>query len=203
MSSGWPIIGRLSVGPTAFSFTEGSINSNDFSISSNKLLDFSLNEEERLHVDLSNESLQNDLWTHMSRAVYGIVVPGTSTYLTIGNSAGHTSSVCYKCTQNDGNLCGGYCPPDTADYYNYYWLWNIHDMLKVKDGSINSYDPEPYDYGVLEVPYHTANHFDFGGATYDPTTNRLFISLLAGDNLSALAGQYSRVPLILVYEFLK
>jgi hypothetical protein len=203
MSSGWPIIGRLSVGPTAFSFTGGSINTTDLSIRSTKLLDFSLNEEERLHTDISNETLQNNLWTHLSRAVYGIVVPETSTYLTIGNSGGHTSSVCYKCSQNNGSLCGGYCSPDTADYYNYYWLWNIHDMLKVKEGSINPYDPKPYDYGVLEVPYHETRHYDFGGASYDPVSNRLFISLLKGDNLSALAGNYSRVPLILVYEFVK
>jgi hypothetical protein len=202
MSSGYPIIGRLSVGPTAFSFSEDDINTTGLNISSIKLLDFSLNEKERLHIDISNESLGNDIWTHLSRAVYGLVIPGTCSYLTIGNSGGHTNTVCYKCTQNDGNLCGGYCSPDTSDYYNYFWLWNIHDLLQVKNGELNAYDPRPYAYGNLDIPFHSNEHFDFGGASYDPLSNRLFVSLLKGDNLSAIEGQYDRPPLILVYKLI-
>lgn len=73
-------------------------------------------------------------------------MPGTRTYATFGHSGGHVCGVCYKCTQNNGNLCGGYCPPDANDNYQFYWLWDMNDLIQVKNDEIESFDVLPYDY---------------------------------------------------------
>jgi len=59
----------------------------------------------------------------------------------------------YKPTQSDGNVCGGPCPYDADDYYNYYWLWDVNDLLAVKNGTLNPHDVRPYDYGVFNAPF--------------------------------------------------
>ncbi len=195
-SSGIPIISRTSVGPSAFSFNHTELlEKTDAStpVSTTKLLDFSLGNP--LHDDLSNADRDNDIWTHLSRVVYGMVVPGTRTYLTIGQSGGHESGVCYKCTQNTGHLCGGYCAPDAEDYYHYYWLWDLQDLIDVKNGSKNSYDIRPYEYGEFTTPFATNN---FGGGTYDPVGKLLYLSVLKADREQ---GTYSNPPVIVAFSF--
>jgi hypothetical protein len=195
-SSGYPIISRLSVGPTAFVFDPtdivGSSGTPDF-VETTPLLDFSL--ANKLAEDLSNDNGDNDLWTHLSRAVYGFIAPGTRTYVTLGHSAGHDSGVCYKCTQDgQDNPCGGYCAPDPNDYYTYYWLWDVDDLVAVKEGSMQPHEVRPYDYGKWEIPFATAQ---LGGASYDAESNRLYVTAQKADREQ---GTYSNPPVIMVYE---
>lgn len=195
-SSGIPIISRTSVGPSAFSFNHSDLSGTDTvgdQVATTRLLDFSL--AHPLHDDLSNDSRTNSLWTHLSRVVYGLIVPGTRTYLTIGHSGGHTSGVCYKCTQSDGNLCGGYCARDAEDYYHYYWLWDINDLLEVDKGSKPSYAVKPYDYGVFPTPFATD---EFGGGTYDEVAGLLYLTVQKADREQ---GTYSNPPVVVAFSF--
>lgn len=195
-SSGIPIISRCSVGPSAFAFNAMDMVDNPSvpdPVPTVKLLNFSL--AQRLHDDLANASLENDVWTHLSRAIYGFIVPGSRTYATIGHSGGHASGVCYKCTQNDGTLCGGYCPPDADDYYHYYWLWDVNDLLAVKAGTMQSYDVRPYEYGVFPTPFDTRT---LGGGSFDPGTGKLYLTVQRVDTLQ---GTYSNPPVVAVYGF--
>ena len=195
-SSGIPIIGRTSVGPSAFVFDPLQIvgtNSTPDPVPTTKLLDFSLGNP--LHNDLSNSSRTNDIWTHLSRATYGFIAPGTRTYVTIGYSGGHASGVCYKCTQNNGNLCGGYCAADHTDYYHYYWLWDVADLLKVKNGEIQAHSVRPYQYGILPTPFSTS---EIGGGTFDPISGLLYLTVQRADNQQ---GQYSNPPVVVAYRF--
>lgn len=193
-SSGIPIISRTSVGPSAFAFNASDLISAPLPdpILTTKLLDFSL--DNRLHADLSNSSGKNNLWTHLSRATFGFVVPGTRTYATLGFSGGHASGVCYKCTQDNGNLCGGYCARAADDYYHYYWLWDIADLLAVKSGSMNSYDVRPYAYGKFPTAF---NSNELGGGSFDPVSGLLFLSVQRADRSQ---GEYSNPPIIVVYK---
>jgi hypothetical protein len=194
-SSGIPIISRTSVGPSAFSFLQENLTaatSIPNPVPTIKLLDFSL--AHPLHDDLANTTRTNDIWTHLSRAVYGFVVPGTRSYLTIGQSGGHESGVCYKCTQNNGNLCGGYCANDAEDYYHYYWLWDVNDLVAVKNGSKNSYDVRPYEYGEFPTPFATNS---FGGGTFDPGSNTLYLTIQKADRLQ---GIYSNPPVVSTFS---
>ncbi len=194
-SSGIPIISRTSVGPSAFSFDHTNVTGNTVPnpVPTTKLLDFSL--AHPLHSDLSNTTRTNDIWTHLSRVVYGFIVPGTRTYLTIGQSGGHESGVCYKCTQNNSNLCGGYCANDAEDYYHYYWLWDINDMVSVKNGNKNSYDIRPYAYGEFPTPFATNS---FGGGSFDPNSNTLYLTVQKADRLQ---GTYSNPPVVVTFSF--
>lgn len=194
-SSGIPIISRASVGPSAFAFDINDALNTSQSIQTATLLDFKLSNP--LHSDLSNESKTNDIWTHLSRATYGFIVPGTRTYLTIGSSGGHESGICYKCTQDSGNLCGGYCTPEADDNYQYYWLWDMNDLVAVKNGTLNPYDVRPYDHGYFNTPFQANGSKKIGGGTFDPSTGNLYLSVQSGDTEQ---GTYARPPVIVVYN---
>lgn len=194
-SSGIPIISRTSVGPSAFAFDPADLINNPAPttpVQTSKLLDFSLTNP--LHTDLSNQSLDNDLWTHLSRAVFGFIVPGTSTYLTLGYSGGHGSGVCYKCTQNNNNLCGGYCAPDADDYSLYYWLWDVNDLAQVRAGELAAHSVRPYDYGEFVAPFATKQ---LGGGSFDAASGRVFLTMQRADRDQ---GTYANPPVVLVYE---
>ncbi len=195
-SSGVPIISRHSVGPSAFAFDPLEMVGADRAggpVETTALLDFSL--ENKLHEDLSNETLENGLWTHLSRATYGFIAPGTRTYVTLGLSGGHDSEVCYKCTQQgEDQPCGGYCAEDPGDYATYYWLWDVEDLVAVRQGEMQPHEVRPYEYGVFDIPFETKA---IGGGSYDPASNRLYLTAQRADRDQ---GQYSNPPVIMVYE---
>lgn len=190
-SSGKPIIGRLSVGPSAFAFDPLSMPLSTMSPSSiqlTKLLDFSLDHivgigSQSVESYLNNSTRTNKLWNHLSKAAYGFVVPGTRTYMTVGFNGGMDSGVGYKITQDNGNLCGGYCAYSASDYANYYWLWDMNDLLKVKAGQMNAYDVKPYAYGRFDRPYASNGFNPVLGGAFDEATNTLYLSLERGEIL--------------------
>jgi hypothetical protein len=196
-SSGPPIISRWPVGPTAFAFSGEELTGSGTvpaTVPTRRLLDFSL--ANPLHADLSNESKANGLWTHLTRAVFGMVVPGTRTYLTLGHSGGHRSGVCYKCTQTNGTLCGGYCAPDAADHDAFYWLWDVEDLARVAAGTLAAHAVRPYAHGPFALPFPGTK--EVGGGTWDAVHGLLYLTLQRGDTGQ---GQYSNPPVIVAYRF--
>jgi len=179
-SSGMPIKGRASIGPSAFAVNlDASLSEIE---AAEPLLDFSL--ENRLAEDLFNESGTNDLWTHLSGAVYGFIIPGTSTYLTVGRSAGHRSGISYGPSERGK----GYHPNDPEDMSPYYWMWDVNDLVAVRAGSKLSHEVAPYDHGPLELPFGELNHdewMDVGGAAFDPATGRLYVALARVDRVAS------------------
>ncbi|OED43944.1 hypothetical protein AB833_02660 [Chromatiales bacterium (ex Bugula neritina AB1)] len=178
-SSGDPIISRLSVGPSAFGLNlpANLQSSNSQNIPTFEFQGFSL--DNPLHSDLSNSLRENSLWTHMSHARYGFIAPNTSTYVTVGWSAGHQTGVGYKNTLEDGSKCPGYCPNKSTDAYNYYWLWNIDDWARVKSGELEPHEITPYESGELNLPFQTDAYLnEIGGASYDADSGLLYISVL-------------------------
>ena len=196
-SSGIPIISRTSVGPSAFLFNPLDIvgkKSVSTPVSTTKLLDFSL--AHRLHEDLSNESRKNDLWNHLSRAVYGIIVPGTRTYATFGKSGGHASGVGYKIVQDNGRQSGGYSSFVAKDNYHYYWLWDVTDLVRVQAGELNPHDVRPYEYGIFRTPFEGPSH-KLGGGAFDTSTGRIYLTAQAADNKQ---GTYANPPVVMAYK---
>ncbi|AGP90586.1 hypothetical protein [Alteromonas mediterranea] len=201
------IISRLSVGPSAFSFDarENVIYAPSGKIPTTSLLDFSLKQILRdkstypivtdVNSTLYNRDGRNKLWTILSNAAYGFIIPNTRTYLTIGFSGGHESGIGYKITQNNGNQCGGQCAKDANDTYPYYWAWDVSDLVKVKLGLMAPHDVEPYDYGLFPLP-ESIKSVAITSGSFDKYNDRLFISIRNGDNLHA----YNRAPLFLVYK---
>lgn len=195
-SSGIPIIGRTSVGPSAFAF-DAHLLTDDVvpnPVPTTRLLDFSL--DHPLHEDLLNETGENDIWTHLSRVTYGFIAPQTRTYVTIGYSGGHVSGVCYRCTQENGNECGGYCAPDPDDYYQYYWLWDVNDLVAVRNGTLESYEVRPYEYGIFSTPFENGTA-QIGGGSFDPASGLLYLSIQKAD---LEQGTYENPPVIVAYQ---
>jgi hypothetical protein len=198
-SSGIPIISRTSVGPSAFVFNPLDIvgkKSVSTPIATTRLLDFSLTH--RLHDDLSNESRQNDLWNHLSRAVYGVIVPGTRTYATFGHSGGNESGVGYKIVQDNGRRTGGYSSFAVKDNYHYYWLWDVGDMVRVRAGEMKPHDVRPYEYGIFRTPFEGSSH-TLGGGAFDASTGRIYLTAQKADRKQ---GTYANPPVVMAYKAL-
>ncbi len=208
MSQG-SIISRLSVGPSAFVWTPArdilDVNKSG-AIPTITALDYSL--AHILHdtaiydqaVDGTDnilynrvEGKKNTLWTIISSAAYGFILPGTSTYMVVGSSGGHESGLGYKITQDNGHLCGGPCSYAANDNYNYYWLYDVNDLVSVVRGTLNPWDVRPYDYGIFDT-IGSINRLT--GAYYDEDDDLLYIALKGGDHLST----YSYKPLFLAYH---
>lgn len=205
-SSGKAIISRLSVGPSAFAFNPTSPDIGTLApstIGMTTLLDYNLDNPLGISKSamsdpstyLFNGNKTNDLWTHMSRAFYGFIVPGTRTYMTVGVNGGMTSGIGYKITQDNGYVCGGYCAYSASDYANYYWLYDMNDLLKVKAGQIPSYSVMPYAYGKLPSNYPQSGFNGILGATFDPAKSVLYMSLERGETLP-----YNWAPTVVAFK---
>ncbi len=189
-SSGIPIISRASLGPSAFTFDTAAFDAPPGPIPTTRLLDFNL--AHPLHGDLDADG-DNPLWTHLSRATVGLIVPGSRTYLTLGHSGGHASGVCYKCTQSDGTVCGGYCARDADDVAAYAWAWDLLDLVAVREGRLAPHDVRPYAYGPLDLP-HLGPERRIGGGAYDAERDLLYLTALGADDSQ---GPYAYAPLVL------
>ncbi len=228
-SSRYSINSRLPMGLTAFAFNPSDISGTpagivptvsllDFSLSNPLYADYTGYEDANYNVIQSNGNLgtghtavsanviagQNDLWTEESQASYGFIVPGTRTYLSIGASGGHVSGIGYKPIQinGDGSACGGPCSYDANDNYNYYWLWDVNDLLQVKNGTLSPHDVRPYDYGVFNAPFQTdqytqtAEFHPIVGGAFDENSGMLYLSIYDGGS----TGPYDRVPAVAAYK---
>jgi hypothetical protein len=186
----------LSVGPSAFVFdplTMVGVANVQSPIPTSALLDYSL--DNPLHADLSNDTGKNQIWTHLSRASYGFIAPGSRTYVTIGYSGGHASGVCYKCTPSgSGANCGGYCANDANDNSHYYWLYDVNDLIAVKNGTKQPHEVLPYEFGVFPTPFASR---EIGGGAFDPASGLLYLNVLGADDEQ---GTYAVPPLIVVYR---
>lgn len=155
--------------------------------------------------DLEVVAGTNDLWTEMSNVGFGFIIPNSRTYLTIGESGGHNLGIGYKARPNGsppGYNCAGPCSYDPNDYYNYYWLWDINDLIAVKNGSLQPYEIRPYDYGVFNAPFQaniysgTPRHNPIIGGTYDSVSGLLYLTIGGGES----TGQYGFKPLVVAYK---
>ena len=197
-SAGTAIISRHSVGPSAHSISGDAFlaaTTSNPQLSTQRLLEYSL--EHPLNDDLYNDSRTNDIWTITSMGKFGFIVPGTSTYAVFGSSSGHVSGLGYKITQNNGNLCGGPCAFDANDEYNYYWLYDMSDLLAVQEGSINAYDVRPYDYGQFNAPFQTGGFNPVVGGSLDLESSTLYLSIKGANNT---LGQYDNPPVIAAFD---
>jgi len=132
------------------------------------------------------------LWNPLSAGRYGFFIPGTKTFAVIGHTAALQSGIGYKAVQSDGYTCPGPCPYDPADYTNYYWFYNVDDILSASE----LYEPRPYAYGSFDVPFDGDGTRPIIGATFDPTNNTLYLAVKDAAQL----GTYDRPPLIVTYK---
>jgi hypothetical protein len=58
------------------------------------------------------------------------------------------------------------------------WLYNVQDFIAVKNGTKNAWDVVPYERADITFPYMPPDNIQqaIAGATWDPSTRRLFLS---------------------------
>jgi len=201
-ASSFPIAKRNSIGPSAFIVNLKDINpaaSTDNLIPTTALLDFSLanplhpdkyNNNQTKRRDNKNQDTvpvivgDNNLWTVVSWAVYGFILPNTRTYAVFGSSGGHNSGLGYKINQDNGHRCPGPCTVEHDDYYNYYWFFNVDDLVAVKNGDKLAHEVRPYDYGIFPTPFQNESDIPkyipirpIRGGNYDRESNTLYLVL--------------------------
>jgi hypothetical protein len=193
-----PIIGRTSLGPSATVFDPSNLANQS---NAKQVLGYphdhpTLGTYE--DTDLSHLFLK-------STAMGGMIFPGgTSTVLFIGVQAG---SVCYGQGTGDRALDGRavpgtdgvvYCYDPTNSYkgthgYPYrgfVWAYNASDLVQVKQGHKNPWDVKPYATWTLDAPFMNNSRTAVLGATYDPATRRVFVSLGFADGAAPVVAVY-------------
>ncbi|MBW2458913.1 MAG: hypothetical protein JRI68_30720 [Deltaproteobacteria bacterium] len=202
-SSVYSIVSRYSVGPSLWTFDPddllGGSASSAPQISATATMNYAyggtLLSEGALDWAAQGEAgpfpPADPLWNPLSRGRYGFFVPGTRTFAVIGSTAGLETGIGYKAIQEDGGECGGPCAYGPEDYYNYYWLFDVEEILAAD----NVFDPQPYDYGIWEVPFDDGGQHPVIGATFDPEGGVLYVALGNAGQI----GDYDRPPVIVTY----
>ena len=204
-ASSFPIAGRNSIGPSAFVVNLNDINPSanpDTLIPTTALMDFSL--ANPIHPDKANETGENNLWTVISWAVYGFIIPNTRTYAVFGSSGGHDAAgTVYKLDNDIGYHCPGPCAYKHDDYYNYYWFFNVDDLVAVKNGKKLAHEVRPYDYGVFPAPFQSESDITskklipirpIRGGSYDQKTNTLYL---------VLGGSLQKKQIVIAYNLMR
>lgn len=121
----------------------------------------------------------NNVWSEISSAGGGFIIPGTRTYLAFGQMSGGVGGGGYKLAFYDeqDNLlsqAGGGTAAVSGDRLPYYWLY---DMAELRD-AVDKDTVNPYSYGTLDI---------FAGisgspisAMCDPRTGKAFIVCTGG-----------------------
>ena len=124
-------------------------------------------------------SSQNNTYNLTSR-VEGVVFPrGTRSVLFFGRHG--TGPYCYGI----GEACNDPANADQGNHaypYRYQvWAYDALDLLAVKDGRRAPYSVQPYAIWTYNMPFETDDIHNIGGATYDPSTDRIFLSRPRGE----------------------
>lgn len=197
---------RHSVGPSAYVFT-----ATDFTAPNNPAIGSAITAQPVLNYpiehhlgivtqgDLVDQRLNDagTIWSNLSEAAYGFILPGTSTYMVIGGGGGFFGGITYKPVYPDGTTSAGHAPTVQGEYSNDYWLYDVNDLVAVKNGTMESWEPLPYSSGRFVVPFATTDSLRHRvtGASYDSTNQFLYVTISGIDN----QGVGSSQPVCLQY----
>ncbi len=200
--TGWSsvhaIMSRYSVGPSLWVFDPDEITRSspgiDPSVAAIPFMNFAYSNGEFLAEDALKlrEGSASAVWNYLSEGVYGLIVPGSSTFVVIGSAGGIDHGSGYTSRHDDGRRCGGYCSHAADDDYNYYWLFDVREILAAE----NAYEPRPYAYGRWSLPFDQDGAHKVVGATFDSAERVVYIALGGAGQ----SGEYDRPPLILTYR---
>jgi hypothetical protein len=137
---------------------------------------------------LATPDSQNDIFNLTTR-IGGVAFPaGTRSVLFFGRHG--AGPYCYESAE----ICGG----DPADpykgshafpYYYQVWAYDALDLLAVKNGTMQSWEVQPYAFWRLPEMVSIPGHASISGAAYDPASGRLYIT-----------EEYGATPHVHVYQ---
>jgi hypothetical protein len=187
-----PIVGRTSVGPSAFSFDPGKLTgSTSVPIHANALLFYTLN-----HAILGPWGDSNPVYGGATEVGGFALIGGTRTALYLGvNGRGQ---FCYGPGTTDqaqqgkpdgegGNYCYDPLDQDKGNHaypYNYQaWAYDLNDLAAVKAGRKQPWDVKPYAIWTITFPTGglVLHGYGIGGVAYDPVHRLVYVSQLCAD----------------------
>lgn len=122
--------------------------------------------------------------------ITGVFFPeGTSSVLFFGSTG--VGNYCYGEAAECGDPAGSGKGEHAYPYRAYIWAYNANDLLAVRNGTKQPWSVTPYATWELPAFGNLSPDFSTGGAAYDPSTRRLYLSRKYGDGDR---------PLIYVYE---
>ena len=107
--------------------------------------------------------------------VTGVVFPaGTRSVLFFGRHG--VGAFCYgtgaECNDPADNSKGTHAYP----YRYQIWAYDANDLLAVKNGAKQQWEPRPYAVWNFSLPFeHTDDYHRVGGAAHDPSTGRIYV----------------------------
>lgn len=129
---------------------------------------------------LRDGSTTNSVY-NLTAKISGVVFPnGTRSVLFFGRIG--VGTYCY----GEGSTCNDPADPSKGTHaYPYVyqvWAYDANDLLAVKNGTKQQYQPQPYAIWSFTLPFEdNLNMHYLGGAAYDPATNRIYVSQLSSD----------------------
>ena len=185
-ASNLPINGRLSQGPSLYAWD--GVPGKD--IDTVKHLDYTLENPlgtyGRDPAQAGVLAPANGLWNEISSAYVGFI--RDDDYIVVGRTGGLVSGIGYKDKRSNGTLMGGYGTYDVDDVYNYYWIYDLNDVISAEA----PYMPKPYASGKFEA--YTEGRIV--GADYE--YGQLFIMSFSQTRLQS---PYESEPVITVHRF--
>lgn len=156
------------------------------------ILDYSLANPLTPIADMVNAG---EYYTHLSEGHFGMIVPGTRTYMVLGFSGGHTNGTTYGTPPWGGYQ--GFYPIVQSDVSNYYWLYDLDEILS----ATNVYDPVPYEHGAFNAKFEgqqlDTQMNNIRGGSFDDTNDILYLSIDGGDTSPNEESDY---PMIIAYD---
>jgi hypothetical protein len=196
-ASNYSITSRYSQGPSLFRFEPNqaidAVLSVDKTVDTDPLMVFPLSEGKQLVEGGDKYTMDiSPVWGPVAKVKYGFIIPETTYFLAIGWHAGVHSGIGYKITQDNGKICGGPCSYHSDDVYNYFWIFDVNDMLESEHPWLVS----PISYGKWSHPYDEKGNNQVIGGTFDDKNDILYLAL----NGAGQIGNYDRPPLIISYK---
>jgi hypothetical protein len=161
------IISRTSSGPSAFAFDPAQLGRGG-TTPATPLVEYPLAHQ------LAPGSTQNPLF-NTTTEIRGIAFPeGTDTVLFVGSHG--TGPYWYGEPDEVGH--DAYRPdkgPHAPGYVYQVWAYNVHDLIAVKNGTLQPWQVRPYDTWQFDLPYFDGGKH-IGGVAYDAASGRLYVS---------------------------
>jgi hypothetical protein len=199
--TGWAtnnaIVSRYSQGPSLYRFKPeqaiDAVLTVDRTIDTNPLMFFPFSEDKQLVEGANLYTLDiSPIWGPVTHAPYGFIIPETTYFLAVGRHTGIHSGIGYKITQSNGNVCGGPCSYDSNDVYNYFWIFDVNEMLDAEEPWL----VQPISYGKWSHPYDRNGTHQVIGGTFDDQNSILYLTI----SEAAKIGAYDTPPLIIGYQ---
>jgi hypothetical protein len=185
-----PIVSRTSLGPAVASFSPAHVGRRS-SIPLTHVLGYPID-----HPTLGNWDDDGGGLFNGNTQVGGVIFPqDTSSVIFFGRIG--RGEFCYGTGTANPELHGRVVPDGGGARYCYdpagfdqgthgypyslhLWAYDAHALQAVRDGRMAPWDVRPYAAGTFTLPFERGLK-SVGGATYDPATRRIFVSVLTQD----------------------